>query len=243
MKIIHEDGYSKEECLLYKPVVFSNTCVSIIAIIRAMMDLGISFANSDREDDARQIMTYKVDDEDRFQEICGAFKRLWGDTGVRECFGRAREYQLNDSAEYYLDTLDRICMPGYVPTEQDVLRTRVTTTGIVETVFTFRYFHFRLIDVGGQRSERKKWINCFDDVTAIFFIVAMNEYDLVLREDESVVGIKRKEYVWKGCRIGEGHGVIGGRCEWIYIISVRHIKMKGYRRRKGYQTDRKRKGV
>ncbi|XP_060067033.1 guanine nucleotide-binding protein G(i) subunit alpha-like [Ylistrum balloti] len=186
MKIIHDDGYSKEECLLYKPVVYSNTCVSLIAIIKAMGELGISFANSDREDDARQVMTYMADEEDRFLELCGAFKRLWNDSGVQDCFSRAREYQLNDSAEYYLDALDRISMAGYVPTEQDVLRTRVTTTGIVETLFSFRYFHFRLIDVGGQRSERKKWINCFEGVTAIFFIVAMNEYDLFLREDESV---------------------------------------------------------
>lgn len=44
----------------------------------------------------------------------------------------------------------------------------------------------RFIDVGGQRSERKKWIHCFDDVAAILFCVALNEYDLTLREDDTV---------------------------------------------------------
>ena len=48
------------------------------------------------------------------------------------------------------------------------------------------YFH-RLFDVGGQRSERKKWIHCFEDVTAIIFCVAISEYDQVLHEDESTV--------------------------------------------------------
>ncbi|VEL20170.1 unnamed protein product [Protopolystoma xenopodis] len=43
---------------------------------------------------------------------------------------------------------------------------------------------FRLFDVGGQRSERKKWIHCFEGVTAIIFIVALNEYDLGLAEDQ-----------------------------------------------------------
>jgi hypothetical protein len=38
--------------------------------------------------------------------------------------------------------------------------------------------------VGGQRSERKKWIHCFEDVTAIIFFVALSEYDQVLYEDE-----------------------------------------------------------
>lgn len=56
---------------------------------------------------------------------------------------RSREYQLNDSAAYYLNALDRISRPGYVPTQQDVLRTRVKTTGIVETNFSFKDLNFK----------------------------------------------------------------------------------------------------
>ena len=48
----------------------------------------------------------------------------------------------------------------------------------------------RLFDVGGQRSERKKWIHCFEDVTAIIFCVAMSEYDQVLHEDETTVSVQ-----------------------------------------------------
>ncbi|KAL3318400.1 Guanine nucleotide-binding protein G(i) subunit alpha-1 [Cichlidogyrus casuarinus] len=44
-----------------------------------------------------------------------------------------------------------------------------------------------LFDVGGQRSERKKWMHCFDGVTAIIFLVALSEYDLGLAEDQEVV--------------------------------------------------------
>ncbi|CAF4844459.1 unnamed protein product, partial [Rotaria socialis] len=65
----------------------------------------------------------------------------------------------------------------YLPSTQDILRTRVKTTGIVEINFTFKDLNFRVFDVGGQRSERKKWIHCFEDVTAIIFIVALSEYD------------------------------------------------------------------
>lgn len=46
--------------------------------------------------------------------------------------------------------------------------------------------HYRMFDVGGQRSERKKWIHCFEGVTAIIFCVALSDYDLVLAEDEEM---------------------------------------------------------
>ncbi|CAG5958495.1 unnamed protein product, partial [Menidia menidia] len=128
----------------------------------------------------------RMEDTEPFSaELLGAMMRLWSDSGIQECFSRAREYQLNDSAQYYLDSLDRIGAPDYQPTEQDILRTRVKTTGIVETHFTFKNLHFRLFDVGGQRSERKKWIHCFEDVTAIIFCVALSGYDQVLHEDET----------------------------------------------------------
>jgi guanine nucleotide-binding protein subunit alpha len=43
-----------------------------------------------------------------------------------------------------------------------------------------------MFDVGGQRSERKKWIHCFENVTAIVFLAAISEYDQVLVEDETM---------------------------------------------------------
>ncbi|CAH1264444.1 GNAI3 [Branchiostoma lanceolatum] len=190
MKIIHEDGYSEEECMQYKAVVYSNTIQSLIAIIRAMGTLKIDFGHTDRADDARQLfaLASTAEEGEMTPELAGIMKRLWADGGVQACFGRSREYQLNDSASYYLNSLDRLAAGGYVPTQQDVLRTRVKTTGIVETHFTFKDLHFKMVDVGGQRSERKKWIHCFEGVTAIIYCVALSAYDLVLQEDEEVVG-------------------------------------------------------
>jgi len=43
-----------------------------------------------------------------------------------------------------------------------VLRARSKTTGITETEFEVDSTKFRMVDVGGQRSERKKWIHCFE---------------------------------------------------------------------------------
>ena len=76
-------------------------------------------------------------------EIGQLMRRLWTDKGVAHCFSRSREYQLNDSAAYYLNSLDRIASPHYIPTQQDVLRTRVKTTGIIETQFNFKGLYFK----------------------------------------------------------------------------------------------------
>ncbi|EDV21414.1 uncharacterized protein TRIADDRAFT_50797 [Trichoplax adhaerens] len=189
MRIIHESGFSEEDRAQYKPVVFSNTMQSMAAIIRAMGVLRIEFGDkTSLVGDARRL--FEIMDAPGVQEftpeIVSLLKRLWSDHGVQQCFSRSREYQLNDSAPYYLNSIDRLGKPEYIPSEQDVLRTRVKTTGIVETHFTFKDLHFKMFDVGGQRSERKKWIHCFEGVTAIIFCVSLSAYDLVLAEDEEM---------------------------------------------------------
>ncbi|WAR12451.1 GNAO-like protein, partial [Mya arenaria] len=123
------------------PVVYSNTIQSLVAIIRAMGTLNITFGAIERESDAKMVLDViaRMEDTEPFSEdLLVAMKRLWQDPGVQECFGRSNEYQLNDSAKYEDD--------GH---------------------------------------KRKKWIHCFEDVTAIIFCVAMSEYDQVLHEDET----------------------------------------------------------
>ncbi|TMS19263.1 Guanine nucleotide-binding protein G(i) subunit alpha-2 [Larimichthys crocea] len=189
MKIIHEDGYSEDECKQYRAVVYSNTIQSIMAIVKAMASLKIDYSNPSRVDDAQQLFALSAAAEEQGilpDDLANVIRRLWGDSGIQSCFARSREYQLNDSAAYYLNDLERIAKADYIPSQQDVLRTRVKTTGIVETHFTFKELHFKMFDVGGQRSERKKWIHCFEGVTAIIFCVALSAYDLVLAEDEEM---------------------------------------------------------
>lgn len=82
----------------------------------------------------------------------------------------------------------------YKPSDQDILRCRAKTTGIIETTFNLGPLTYRMVDVGGQRSERKKWIHCFDNVTAVLFVVAISGYDQCLAEDrDSVRNLKKKK--------------------------------------------------
>jgi len=71
----------------------------------------------------------------------------------------------------------------YVPSYNDLLMCRARTTGIVQTDFNVHGQGFKLVDVGGQRSERKKWMHYFEDVTAVVFVAAISEYDQRCYED------------------------------------------------------------
>lgn len=62
-----------------------------------------------------------------------------------------------------------------------------------------------MFDVGGQRSERKKWIHCFENVTSIIFCVALSEYDQVLLEESNQVRINPFRY---HIRLGSHHQLI-----------------------------------
>jgi len=195
MKIIYEEGCCEEDCLQFKTVVYSNIIQSIMAIIRAMGLLKIGFKEQEMVDDARRLFALaasSIESGEIPEELWLIMKNLWNDSGVQACFHRSREYQLNDSAAYFLNALERISQPSYIPSVQDVLKTRIKSSGIIETQFKMKNLSFKcdglvgLIDVGGQRSERKKWLHCFERVTAIIFCVALSGYDLVLTEDEEM---------------------------------------------------------
>ncbi|XP_026541018.1 guanine nucleotide-binding protein subunit alpha-12 [Notechis scutatus] len=92
-------------------------------------------------------------------------------------------FQQGESVKYFLDNLDRIGQLNYFPSKQDILLARKATKGIVEHDFIIKKIPFKMVDVGGQRSQRQKWFQCFDGITSILFMVSSSEYDQVLMED------------------------------------------------------------
>jgi hypothetical protein len=86
---------------------------------------------------------------------------------------------------YFMEEIDRIAASDYVPSTDDILQARVRTSGVVKIEFTLDNIKCRMLDVGGQRNERKKWISHFDNVTAIMFLVSLSEYDKFLLEDST----------------------------------------------------------
>lgn len=113
-----------------------------------------------------------------------AIQQLWQDDGIKSTYMQRSRYFLDDSASYYFDKLDQIMSSEYIPNDEDIIRVRIPTTGVIETSLNIDNNFIKLFDVGGQRSERRKWMHCFDNVTAIVFLASLSGYDEILFEDK-----------------------------------------------------------
>ncbi|XP_078120494.1 guanine nucleotide-binding protein G(olf) subunit alpha isoform X1 [Sander vitreus] len=188
MRILHVNGFNAEEKKQKIQDIRKNVKDAIVTIVSAMSTLIPPVPLANPEDQFRIDYIKSIaplSDFDYSQEFFDHAKKLWDDEGVKACFERSNEYQLIDCAQYFLDRIDSVRQNDYTPTDQDLLRCRVLTSGIFETRFQVDKVNFHMFDVGGQRDERRKWIQCFNDVTAIIFVVASSSYNMVIREDNN----------------------------------------------------------
>jgi GTPase SAR1 family protein len=119
------------------------------------------------------------------EELGAKIDTFWKHPVIQSTFDRKSSFQVIDSVKYYCENIQRIANEHYIPTFQDVLMSRRTTMGVTESVFKFKNRYLKFVDVGGQRSQRSKWIKQFTDCHAVIFVAAISEYDQVLRENES----------------------------------------------------------
>ncbi|KAJ5982060.1 hypothetical protein N7451_012160 [Penicillium sp. IBT 35674x] len=108
---------------------------------------------------------------------------MWEAEGVQEAVAQSRRVPFHDDLIYFYNSIGRISAREWLPNNQDILQTRLKTTGISETLFNLGSMNLLMVDVGGQRSERKKWIQCFEDVNCLIFVAALSGYDQCLVED------------------------------------------------------------
>lgn len=95
-------------------------------------------------------------------------------------------------------------LQDFLPTKQDMLNSRKATKGIQEYIFEIKGIPFVMVDVGGQRSQRTKWFQCFDEVTSILFMVSSSAYDQVIMED------RRTNCLVESCMIFET--IVNNKC-------------------------------
>ncbi|KAL1964125.1 hypothetical protein VTN77DRAFT_7213 [Rasamsonia byssochlamydoides] len=189
MRIIHSGGFPEDERRQTRAVIYSNLVVAFKVLLEIMETQEIAFENEKSKPLAELLANTEpdVDIDEAFSDtrVRDAMKELWEDNGVQKAVARGHEFALHDNLHYFFNSLDRLFTPGWLPDNQDMLHSRLRTTGITETLFELGQLNFRMMDVGGQRSERKKWIHCFEGVQCLLFMVALSGYDQSLLEDQN----------------------------------------------------------
>lgn len=197
MRLIHKVPFSPQEIESYRQLVFENLTRGMSYLLDAMLDMELEVEEKNQHYidfimNARDLRDREPFPMDYYEPL----KSLWQDDIVQKAWQRGNEAALPDNLQYFFPSLDRLFEPTYQPTEQDIIRCRARTIGITETSFILADNDLRMVDVGGQKSERRKWIHCFQDVTSILFLVSLSGYDQCLVEDKDANQMQDAMTIW-----------------------------------------------
>jgi GTPase SAR1 family protein len=192
-------GHTKNDLKHFKFIITANIIEGMSQLVKhSDQNLLSSVAKS------VQYFSRAENDDSLFPEVVNDelamhIKQLWSHPIIRKSFEERyiREILVHDHLGYFFEDIDRIKHPEFAPSREDILKLRVTTTGVVEQQLTYKStLKISLVDVGGQRNERKKWIHHFDRVTAIVFVAAISEFDQVLFEDQQTNRLQEALDLW-----------------------------------------------
>lgn len=189
LSLLYRKGGIMEDRRQFIRVLQNNTIVSMQALLRAGESMGMLKPSDDGTSyEADIALINNAEGNDAMTEaMVAAIERLWESAMIQEVYMNRSQFWILETADYYFKNCARFIEHNFLPDDVDVIMARKRTTGVIVTEFpTEDGLKFSVVDVGGQRSERRKWINCFDGVKAIFWVSNLSGYDKVLFEDKSI---------------------------------------------------------
>jgi len=184
---LHGGGYSDDDKKLLIAHIHSQCLVQMQAAIDEYL---LPSLQADCEEKLKSSMEsvrrYRFTESNHLPaNIVDCIAFIWNyDDSLRHIFREHRDRKiLDESTEYFWNHLQRITATDYIPSKEDIINVRYRTTGIIEKEFSIEEHRFHIFDVGGQKCERKKWIQCFDEVRAVVFVVSLACYNHVMYED------------------------------------------------------------
>jgi len=177
LKIIHDQGFSDREKQTIKEIIILN----INTFLNKVLNTNVFLNNltPELQEISKEVREKLRSTKQITPDLAVQIYEWWHSPNIKQLC----EVETSTiCSAYLLDSIKRIAHGDYVPTEQDALYARFTTTGISELKFQYNERNITVTDVGGQRSERRKWIHLFSDVNTIIYCVALPEFDLQLDE-------------------------------------------------------------
>jgi GTPase SAR1 family protein len=185
IRTLHQDTKTlNAEAKKFIKVLRQNAKLSMQKLVISCRDRNIKLPKSAEQLDNAISME---DPESLPLETAQMIVKLWNHKPIKEAYENRYDLRLHvpTNADYYFENVVKFSAVDFLPSIDDILMAKLKTTGVQEISFKSKGTDIVLVDVGGQRSERRKWLHCLDDVMAIIYITAMDDYDSMLEEDSS----------------------------------------------------------
>ena len=194
-RLLYGDGFSNAERASGLSCIANNVIESVSAYIGMMDEMELSdkcpktlvlndlmHAATEEEVPGSNLRTGKP------KELLKLAEDIWCDEHLQDIVKDQMRYSthVTDADGYFLRRIRLMNNPAYVPTDDDMLHMRKVTESVEEFRFTYRARDFTVIDVGGRKAERRKWINLFSRANLIIYCASLVDFDQSLEDDANV---------------------------------------------------------
>eukprot|EP01083_Nonionella_stella_P108066 313837_1 len=192
---LHLDGFTERDAKNLKRHIFAQTVqqMKVAVMFHESQDERTSVEDDSKLEDAKSIVKGYKDQCQTWidAEMADATQYIWqNDDQIKNIFDHLEHdvfkmQLIDETTQYFWDNIDRLKQPDYIPNDDDILHVRSRTTGVADKLFRVKATNFHIFDVGGQKSERRKWIHFFNEVDAVLFVISLACYDQLMYQDTS----------------------------------------------------------
>lgn len=195
LKRLYCGGFTNADRLHFKDVIN----VSIISDFQLLIDdlRKSTYSYPDELDDVMdQIKALEVTDEIE-HSISALIERVWEDPSMKRIYAESNSVGIAENFDYFLNKIGQIAEQNYMPSDLDILKARIRTTGNSDLKMMIEKVKVQLVDIGGQKNERKHWEGCFSHLNYVIFVQALSEFDQVLFEDKITSRVADSLGIWE----------------------------------------------
>jgi len=200
LKIMHGPAFSSNEKDNMKKLIGYNFVVGLHELLDVAEKSNVSLEALEFEKKLF-LNANERDDRPLDQKTILAAKTIWNRKEIVELrkVPYVRTLAGEGNLEYFMQNIDRIGQEDYEPTLDDIVRCRQRTVGVGSIAFKYRGEHIKVIDVGGQEAERRKWSMVSPKASTIIFLGALTHFDLPAQfaEDSGRTQLDESLDVWE----------------------------------------------
>eukprot|EP01084_Bolivina_argentea_P170634 295681_1 len=215
IRLLYGDGFVEKDKLQFKDHIYAQ----IVEQTRLMFEMMEIYNETDEETENlnKHFDTYeykeflgKHEQDIEFiqsrrptlkvtEEVANVISSIWSSS----FFKRQMKYSVENifaddwSNSYFLDKVHEVGRSDYVPTEMDILYVYHRTTGVIEQRTSINGLIYHIFDLGKQKSERKKWIHCFESVNVVTYQASLAHLNTFMFEDEEKNAMVDNINLWK----------------------------------------------